>query len=44
MLNRDRIDSTRKFAPLKKADDAVYIDTTNMSINQVVDEVMKHLK
>ncbi|MCX5697300.1 MAG: (d)CMP kinase [Candidatus Omnitrophica bacterium] len=44
VLNRDRIDSTREFAPLKKADDAVYIDTTNMSIEQVVNEVSKHLK
>ncbi len=34
--NRDTIDSTRKFAPLKKADDAIYVDTTDMTIEQVV--------
>jgi len=39
LANRDKIDSTREFAPLKKADDAIYIDTTDMSIDQVVDKV-----
>lgn len=43
LANRDAIDSTRAFAPLKKADDAIYIDTTGMSIAQVVDEVLKNI-
>jgi len=38
--NRDNIDSTREFAPLKKAGDAIYIDTTNMSIEEVVNKVL----
>jgi len=41
LRNRDTIDSTREFAPLKKADDAIYVDTTNMSIKEVVDTVLK---
>jgi cytidylate kinase len=41
--NRDTIDSTREFAPLKKADDAIYIDTTNMSIEEVVDKVLQYI-
>ena len=41
--NRDTIDSTRQFAPLKKADDAVYIDTTNMSIKEVVGVLLKEI-
>jgi len=41
--NRDTIDSTRTYAPLKKAADAVYIDTTNMTIDQVVQEMLKHI-
>ncbi|MBU3958639.1 MAG: (d)CMP kinase [Candidatus Omnitrophica bacterium] len=41
--NRDTIDSTREFAPLKKADDAIYIDTTKMSIEEVVETVLKHV-
>jgi CMP/dCMP kinase len=37
--NRDKIDSTREVAPLKKADDAIYIDTTDMSIEEVVEKI-----
>jgi len=43
LRNRDNIDSTRQFAPLKKADDAVYVDTTNMSIEEVVNTILKSL-
>jgi cytidylate kinase len=39
LRNRDTIDSTREVAPLKKADDAIYIDTTNMTIDGVVNRV-----
>ena len=41
LRNRDTIDSTRKFAPLKKAADAIYIDTTDMTIEEVVNELLK---
>lgn len=37
---RDRSDRTRAASPLTKADDAVYIDTTGLTIDQVVDQVM----
>lgn len=37
---RDKRDSERKAAPLKAADDAVLLDTTEMSIEEVVDQVM----
>jgi len=43
LRNRDIIDSTREVAPLKKADDAIYIDTTDMTIEEVVDTVLKHI-
>ncbi len=36
---RDFIDSTREIAPLKKAEDAIYIDSSNMSIEEVVNEI-----
>lgn len=39
LRNRDTIDSTREFAPLKKAADAVYIDTTDMSIEEAADTI-----
>jgi cytidylate kinase len=40
LANRDNIDSNRKVAPLKKADDAVYVDTTNLNIEGVVDKLL----
>jgi len=43
VANRDKIDSTREHAPLKKAEDAIYIDTTDMPIEEVVDEIWKNL-
>ncbi|MBU0549004.1 MAG: (d)CMP kinase [Candidatus Omnitrophica bacterium] len=42
--NRDNIDSTRSCAPLKKADDAIYVDTTNMTIDEVVAFLMAEVK
>ncbi len=36
---RDYKDSHRKISPLKKAKDAIEIDTTSMTIDQVVDEI-----
>ncbi len=37
---RDKQDSEREVAPLKKAEDAIEIDTTSLTINQVVDKIM----
>ena len=37
---RDRIDSTREHSPLKKAEDAVEIDTTGLSIEQQVNRIV----
>lgn len=36
IIARDSTDSNRKFAPLKQADDAILVDTTNLSIEEVV--------
>ncbi len=38
---RDTRDSTRKTAPLRKADDAVEIDSTEMSVEAVVAEILR---
>lgn len=40
MRRRDRMDSRRAAAPLKPADDAIIIDTTEMTIAQVLDAIM----
>ena len=39
LAERDRIDSSRATAPLKKADDAIEIDTTQLSIEQQVKKI-----
>ncbi len=36
ICERDRKDSTREISPLKKADDAIEIDSSNLSIEEVV--------
>ena len=43
LLARDRIDSTRKCAPLRKADGAVEIDSSDMTLDEVVEAVMDAL-
>ena len=42
--DRDKRDSTREIAPLKKAEDAIYIDSTNLSIEQVVEKIIEIIK
>ena len=44
LSNRDKIDSTREISPLCKAKDAIYIDTTELSIEQVVDKLLRFIK
>lgn len=39
LAKRDRLDSTRDDSPLTKAKDATLIDTTNLTIEQVVEKV-----
>lgn len=42
--DRDYRDMNRDVAPLKQAEDAVYIDSSEMSIDEVVAEILKHCK
>ncbi|SHN19854.1 (d)CMP kinase [Gracilibacillus kekensis] len=37
---RDKMDSERKVSPLKKAEDAIEIDTTSMSIQEVAEKIL----
>ena len=41
---RDYNDSHRDFAPLKKASDAVVIDTSHMNVEEVVNTVLSYIK
>lgn len=43
LLSRDAIDSTRQYAPLKKADGALEIDSSDLTLEQVVETVMNAL-
>lgn len=41
---RDNRDMTREISPLKQADDAVLLDSSDMTIEEVVEEVLKIVK
>jgi len=42
LKERDRRDTVRVISPLKPAEDAIVIDTTDISIDQVVKQVLEH--
>ena len=39
LIARDKADSTRKTAPLKPAEDAVHIDSTGLTVDEVCDQI-----
>lgn len=41
LVQRDKIDTTRQESPLKQAEDAIIIDTTHITIDEQVDEVVR---
>ena len=40
---RDKSDMERELNPLRKADDAIEIDTTGLSIKEVTDVILKNI-
>lgn len=44
VTNRDKKDTNRLIAPLKKVSDSIIIDTTDMSIDQAFHLMLNHLK
>lgn len=40
IAERDRMDEQREVSPLRKAQDAVYVDCTSMTIDEVVDHIV----
>jgi len=44
IIARDQQDKQRSIAPLRAADDAIRIDSTNMTADQVVAEMLAHIK
>lgn len=41
IIERDKRDASRKIAPLKQAEDAIYIDSSDMSIEEVSSKIIK---
>lgn len=44
IVTRDKNDSERAIAPLKKAKDALMVDTTRLSLDNVVDIILREMK
>ena len=44
IVERDRIDSTRVESPLKKAEDAIEIDTTGNTIEEVKEKILQEIE
>ncbi len=44
MADRDRRDRTRTEAPLVQAPDAIYVDTTGLTIEEVEEAVLKVIR
>jgi len=44
IIRRDHNDSTRALNPLKKAEDAIELDTTGMSIDEVIEKILEVIK
>lgn len=44
MEDRDKKDSTREVSPLRVPEEAVVIDNTNMTVEQTVDQMLKHIQ
>jgi len=44
VVRRDTADTTRKHAPLKRVPDAVYIDSTNLTPQQVVEKMLSVIR
>ncbi|MBO5643467.1 MAG: (d)CMP kinase [Kiritimatiellae bacterium] len=43
LLMRDKIDSSRKFAPLRKADGVIEIDSSNMTLEESIEAMLSSL-
>ena len=43
MMERDRRDTTRRIAPLRKAEDAIEIDTTSLTLQEVFQLMVREI-
>ena len=43
IIARDRSDMSRPFSPLRRAPDAIYIDSTSLDVREVVETMLRHI-
>lgn len=44
IIRRDKIDSNREYSPLRKAEDAIEIDTTDLTKKEVLEKILRIIK
>lgn len=44
IIERDRYDSTREHSPLRKADDAILVDTSDLTIDEIVINIIQYVE
>ena len=44
LKRRNKYDSEREVVPFKQAEDAIYLDSTNLTIEQVVEKILEIIK
>lgn len=44
LRRRDESDKSRRYGPLRKAGDAIYVDTSKLGIEEVVDKLLSYIK
>ena len=44
VMRRDRRDKERTMAPLRQADDAVFVDSTTLSVHAVIEKILEEVK
>ena len=44
IAKRDELDMNREVSPLKQADDAVFIDTSKLSVDEATEKIVKHVR
>ena len=44
VIERDKQDMNRKISPLKKADDAILLDTSNLTFSESIDKIIEIIK
>lgn len=44
LAQRDKLDSSRAYHPLRQADDAFVLDTTNLSVEEQVEQILRYIR